>query len=783
MVATLLVTVTAPLSLASAAGGDGPRTLTDPAGSGITVTVSPALAQVRQGDAVHLHFAGLEAGEVVYGVGTCPAGLSLAELNTTLAFVGTQACSARLPTGLVGDTDPTSINNPGLSTSLFNAYPSPDGTLDVDFLVGGGTSVGTLAYILNLKNGTRTVVPSLTCDADHPCAIGFTVVHKDGVTRWIDVSSLTVAPAPSTTVATGACTGISATTTVRASGPARLQDPLAALERAYCGTAASTPVPVSFIPNSAGEDDPAAVPAVGGSANLAFVGSPALSRSSTPLGAGKVAVPIALNAVSVAQIGGLRSPSLTPGHFSYTVQNPALALTPSDIARIVLHDFPLGGWASPLPTTLAAGQSYNPLGGALLTRPGNADALAGIDVSLIGLPFTAAPTVTFGLGLSSTAVALSSYLSTESATAWSYPANPVNAGLHRVGTKVAKVTDFADIVGPNVSPYTSQTSTIGGLYSAKYSKDITTGSWGGKCPAATTQPPDYEIALTKGCLRFGVMDTATAATVSLTSARLQAGSTFLAPTPPALTAAAGGQLNDDGYFTATGNDAYPLTFVEYAVVPTTAFAADQCAQQATVKDFLGYAVGAGQQKLGAGLAPLTPGLVAQAKAAIATIGTTPVVGSCKPPAPAATSTPTATPTASPNVPSSSSGGSSLTGSSGSSGSSGSGVSTGSGGSSGSSGTSGSLSSSASGSASTAPSSSNAPTPTPSPSTTLTPGPVAAQPVAFEAAPFQGAAGSTATSTVLGLAGLLLLLSVGAMWASGRIPEPSAVLRAFHLGRR
>ena len=79
----------------AAAAETAPVVIDDPTGSGMSVTVDPGDLSVAQGDIVHLHFAGLEPGEYIYSLGTCPGGLDQSLLDTP-AFVGQLACSSRL---------------------------------------------------------------------------------------------------------------------------------------------------------------------------------------------------------------------------------------------------------------------------------------------------------------------------------------------------------------------------------------------------------------------------------------------------------------------------------------------------------------------------------------------------------------------------------------------------------------------------------------------------------------------------------------------------------------
>jgi hypothetical protein len=84
----------------------------------------------------------------------------------------------------------------------------------------------------------------------------------------------------------------------------------------------------------------------------------------------------------------------------------------------------------------------------------------------------------------------------------------------------------------------------------------------------------------------------------------------------------------------TDPNAYPLTYVEYALVPAQplvdATCAPRTASQAELTTWLHYLTGAGQKVLPDGLAPLTPALAAQASTAIAQVGATP--NTCTPPA-------------------------------------------------------------------------------------------------------------------------------------------------------
>jgi hypothetical protein len=127
---------------------------------------------------------------------------------------------------------------------------------------------------------------------------------------------------------------------------------------------------------------------------------------------------------------------------------------------------------------------------------------------------------------------------------------------------------------------------------------------------------------------------------------------FVAPTAASITKGLTTmQTRSDGTFApdpaSASPGAYPLTMVEYAFVPTEALidsstCAPRTESQAMLKEWLDYLVGAGQANLPEGFLPLTPGLAAQARSAIAQVGATPnpaaTAASC-PKAPSGTSSP------------------------------------------------------------------------------------------------------------------------------------------------
>ena len=143
---------------------------------------------------------------------------------------------------------------------------------------------------------------------------------------------------------------------------------------------------------------------------------------------------------------------------------------------------------------------------------------------------------------------------------------------------------------------------------------------------------------TQGGLWF-LTDLQTANVLSFTpvSAQDSAGN-FVTPTASTMAAAVPSMKADDQGIliadpTKTPAGAYPLTFVEYALVPTKPLLNDDCTKrldaQHELTDWLTYATGPeGEQLLPAGMAPLPDSLKAQAAAAIKQVGASPVTGKC-----------------------------------------------------------------------------------------------------------------------------------------------------------
>jgi hypothetical protein len=99
------------------------------------------------------------------------------------------------------------------------------------------------------------------------------------------------------------------------------------------------------------------------------------------------------------------------------------------------------------------------------------------------------------------------------------------------------------------------------------------------------------------------------------------------------------QQGSTGASTMAGDapGAYPLTFVEHAVVPHEPLVDDSCAarssSQALLAEWLTYLTTDGQAHLTSGLVPLPPAMLEAAKAQVPKVGTAPATGKCGPAAP------------------------------------------------------------------------------------------------------------------------------------------------------
>ncbi len=582
----------------------------------LSATITPGdLSNVKQGDRVRIKVTGIEPQQAV-DIGTCPAALA-EKLDQLFLQAYGHNCSAPLPTGIGGDTGEGQLGA-SASTVVKTGWAQEDGSVTVDFLIGRGESLATMTN--NYLDFTTSDPYKFSCDEENACSIGISVSGTAGF-FWTDITSLKISPKDPSTDQSG-CSGLGAAT-VSAFGPERMQKLMTDANRGFCG-AEPGPLPVSYV--GLGESEQLA--AVGQGKDLALAGSPLLARNRP---ANTIAIPIAINAVALGQFGGKLAPSNTPEQFSVTpTPISSLAVDPEDLAGIVLHNY--GSGSNSIPPTEAAAPSVNPIAGQLKSRPGNAQALAGFDPSLFGLPLNRGPAVTYSLGPDSTAIALSRYLNDRAKSQWVFPKQLANDQLDRSGKPVGLVDSFDQIKDSGVEQsgpqLTSQVSSVGGLFSAIFSKDLDGII---KCPVVNRPTTEIERILAQGCLRFAVLDSATAAGLSLTTSKLQQGDDYIPLSTESLQSAASGDLDSAGFFPEKAG-AYPLSFVEYAVVPASALVDDKCvpraAQQKELVDFLRFITGPGQKSLPAGFAALPEKLQQTATSALTQVGKGAAIGKC-----------------------------------------------------------------------------------------------------------------------------------------------------------
>jgi hypothetical protein len=230
-------------------------------------------------------------------------------------------------------------------------------------------------------------------------------------------------------------------------------------------------------------------------------------------------------------------------------------------------------------------------------------------------PFFFAPSTDLQVGVPSTASSstwyLSDYLTKTAPDAWKVP--PIGAA----GPDVNKPRGIFDDFGTTLPDFTLLTTYTGRPALDKVLFGIVNNS-----------------SLLGGV--FVVSDLTTSLAESLAPAAIQTNPSlpFVAPTEASMDAAVADMTTDDQGMLqpspqSTDPAAYPLTYVQYALVPaqplTDATCAPRTASQAQLMAWLKYLIGPGQNHavLPDGLEPLTPGLEAQATAALAKVGATP----------------------------------------------------------------------------------------------------------------------------------------------------------------
>lgn len=506
---------------------------------------------------------------------------------------------------LNGDLPPNTVMAPPLNST--GNYPTVTDHLPAE------TSETTKLYtyeVTTLHTPNKTA-PSLQCDVGHPCRFAVAVFTKEGSTHeppiFLSVPVTFATGGQLAGCSGGGAGGISSASPGRL-GPIITDWTVGACKDGLGGGAALTANVAANEGDASSLEDFAngtydmAYSAVGYGATRAF--APSVNRP-------YVAVPVAIDAEVL-------------GHLeSYTESSPS--------GQLVLEAFPqqlritdaqaaqlLGGG----PTVTDVKWS-SPLGRALVAEnPELEPALGSGEYYGTSLPITLGAHMKENLGIVVTSLA--------------------NAGSF-----------FATSFFHTVVPHSMVSVKTGATKSTSAQLGIT-ADFGRATPPfnvdSTTGTILIAKALTPGAGQgFALVDAATAASMwgGLADFAIQAPSSigtgdpvYVAPTEASMDAAttemipqADGTLLPNPNATPIGGvEPYPLTFVEYAIVPAQPLVTSTCtprtATQQDLKSWLDYVTGPGQTLLPPGIEPLTPALEAQAQTAIAKVGTAKVTGSC-----------------------------------------------------------------------------------------------------------------------------------------------------------
>jgi sortase A len=446
----------------------------------------------------------------------------------------------------------------------------------------------TLRYKVGVGTTTYTADPAsstLTCDPDHSCALVVELTVSTTTQYWTT---------PLTFVANDPIAGCGGAAAGSLTGGAsdQMSDAWASWTQAYCKTpgAAGAPTTTSF----PGEG-PAVQSFAAGTLDLAYTAAGYdAGVGLLPAGTAQrnaVAVPIALNAAVVGVGGGFIQP-LTHEKAPY----PEIRLKASEIAALFG-----GGTSWVLSPDL-------PYASGILTR----------NPILNGTLYASTP-ATRALG----------------------PAEAESSTWF--------MTDYLTKRSPNdwVVPFTTPTtlrSTVASLATADPSFASELDLYSGRPVLNKVVDVANNFQVGEGGV-WAMTDLVTAKALGMTPASIENTSgDFVAPTAATMAAAvstmrtgdAGLLLPDPNAVSApvsAADVAYPLTYVVYALVPaeplvdeTTCTARTN--SQTLLTNWLNYVLGAGQQNLPAGMQPLTPDLLDQAKADVPKVGASPVTGAC-----------------------------------------------------------------------------------------------------------------------------------------------------------
>jgi hypothetical protein len=572
--------------------------LTD--GATMTVTVTRTAAGTA---------AGLQISQL--GTGWCTAGFQVPTnvgVFTPLTFAGLPAITGPHThcTTAMHPLNGTLRSASSISPPLNSAHDYPTVTASVDAESSEGTTVHTGA--------------TLICDASSPCtfvvAVFTTATTLPSTTVFLSVP-VTYLP----TTFSADCGGVAPgqLTTV---GPDRLGQQVTNWTIDACNGGVGGGKALTQNLASEQGDATALADFASGVADLAYsaVGYGATPAFTPPVDRPYVAVPIAINAVVLAHIE--TDPIANPARLGNVFGDyPQLYITDAQAAAL------LGGGPS---TTSIYWDS--PLGKALVSENPSLD---------VGPYYSPTSSITTNgtlnnknpsNGIVGTSLADATTLF---ATSFFHTVVPNGMVSTTTGDALGVTSDFGtahpaynilgatglELLDKDLSPGLAQGFALTNALTAA-------NTWGGMADFALQTP--------------GSIGSATPQYVTPNVSSMQAAVAEMIPQPD-------GTLEPNPNATAEhGVLAYPLTYVEYAIAPTQPLLNGDCSPRTKSEqdliDWLTYITGPGQSELGNGLAPLTPFLQAQARNAIAQVGTATPTGPCTPGVAPSTGTSTTTST-------------------------------------------------------------------------------------------------------------------------------------------
>lgn len=570
-------------------------------GQSMTVTVT----RTTEGTAANLEITSIETGWCTVAAATVLSTRVVPNLRRPTTFT-----SSHLPTlnGLpVHCTTRThSLNSDTQAVSVI--APPENTTGDYPTVTGSVIAESTE----DAKVGQYTTF-TLTCDAGNPCAFVvavFTHTSTGAAGPAVLLATRVTYLAPSIASACGGA----APGALNTVAPTRLGQMLTTMDLDACvaglggggaltGISSSGESEQTALESFATGVDDLAYSAVGYRATAAF--TPTVTRP-------YVAVPIALNAVVLAHP---QTASVANPYYRVYKDYPQLKITIAQAAQL------LGGggtlrWSGPLGRALA---SENPTFTGTTTLygggPSNPQSITAPATRYNGL---------FGVAATSLTDATSLF-----ATTFLHALAPSALTSRKGSASLGVTADLGTATPPyNVAPATGlpifrKDLTPGtGLGFALTNRATAAATWGGLSVLALQTP--------------GSIGSATPKYVVPTPASMYAAVPEMIPQPD------GTLLPNPDATVENGAQAYPLTYVEYAIAPAQPLLTPSCQprtqSQQDLTTWLRYITGAGQSELPSGFVPLTPSLQAVAQAAIAKVGTATPTGSCAPAAKGATGT-------------------------------------------------------------------------------------------------------------------------------------------------